>query len=332
MTIPFETKITFRPLTILILGIALGLPPPAESDPTGIIRGQILINSKPAAGAVVYLKPLDNRPLLSAPVEKTIRQENIQFHPDFLIVPAGTTLRFENHDDEIHNIHSKSPQNRFDTGAHLPGTVKKVTLKNPGAVPIRCRTHPTMRGMIFVTPSSYFSPTDERGRFEIRGVPQGPYRIEAWHPRLSSEEQKEGGQDVDLKLGEEDLVLRFTARAAAGADLTDSAGRDWRSIVEQIRTGLERAIALWKKGKSTAATLTVMSTHSRFYGESGLRERIAQTFGAARATEHERRFDALRKQMQGIGETEPASEAALRREAGTLVDGLMADAHKMTVP
>jgi plastocyanin len=331
MTIPFETRFVFRPLTLLILGTALGLPHMAEGDPTGIIRGQILINSKPASGAVVYLKSPDNRTLASEPVEKTIRQENIRFHPDFLIIPAGSTVDFENLDDEIHNIHSVSSENRFDTGAHLPGRVKKITLKNPGAVSIRCRTHPTMRGTIFVTPSSYFSSTDASGRFEIRDVPQGPYRIEAWHPRLSSEERMEGGKTVDLKTLEV-VVLRFTAGAAAGADLTDSAGRDWHSIVEEIRHELERAIALWKKEKSTAATLTVMKAHSKLYGESGLRERIAQALGAARATEHERRFDLLRKHVQGISATEPDSEAALRREAAALVDGLTADGRKMTVP
>ena len=145
----------------------------------GEITGRILINSKPTDGAVVYLTEADGRPLASTPVEKTIRQENIRFKPEFVIVPAGSTLRFENHDDEIHNIYSKAAENRFDTGAHVPHTVKTVTLKNPGAVPIRCRTHSTMRGMIYVAPSPYFTTTDDLGRFEIQNAPSGRYRVAA---------------------------------------------------------------------------------------------------------------------------------------------------------
>ena len=110
------------------------------------ITGRVLINSEPAERAVAYLTNTDGRPLSPTPVEKTIRQENIRFKPEFLIVPAGSAIRFENHDDEIHNIYSKTAENRFDTGAHVPRTVKTVMLKNPGAVPIRCRTHATMRG------------------------------------------------------------------------------------------------------------------------------------------------------------------------------------------
>lgn len=103
-------------------------------------------------------------------------------------------------------------------------------------------------------------------------------------------------------------------------------------MVEQIHVELGRAIALWKKGNRTATTSTVMSANSKFYGESGLREKIAQVFGAERALEHERGFDGLRKRIQGIGGTEPVTEAVLRQEAGLLIDRLTADVKKMAAP
>ena len=305
------------------------VPSLAAGAMKGRIAGQVQINSEPVAGAVVYLSPLDGRPLAAAPTVSTVRQEHLRFAPDFLVVPAGMTIRFENHDDEIHNIHSRSNDNRFDTGAHLPGTVKEVILKNPGAVPIRCRTHQNMRALIIVTPSPYFSVTDKLGRFEISNVPTGRYRVETWHPQLTADERASGGMDLNLDAEGQVVQLRFTARAGAGTDLTETTGRDWTSVVEQIRTELDLAIALWKRGSITAATAKVMNTHSRLYGESGLREAISQVSGKVRAAEHERRLDALRKRIQGIG-AEITRESILKEEAAALVIGLMRDAEKMT--
>jgi plastocyanin len=314
----------------MILSIAV-LSSPAGAQ-IGEVTGQVLINSEPADRAVVYLQTMDGKTLPSTPDEKTIHQENLRFKPDFLVVPPGTTLRFENNDEEIHNVYSKSATARFDTGAILPHTAKKVALKEPGIVPLRCRTHQTMRGLIFVSSSPYFSVTDDHGRFEIQNVPTGSYRIEVWHPQLSPEERARGERVLEMGKDRKVVQLEFSAKAGRGVDLTEATGRDWISAVEQIRAELERAITLWKKGSGTAATTTVMSTNSKFYGESGLREAIVRILGADRALEHERRFDALRKRVQGIGGTEPTTEAALRRAAGLLIEGLTADARKLAAP
>jgi plastocyanin len=312
----------------VLLFVAPLLPSTVGATGDAGLTGRVLINSEPADRAVVFLQPPPGVSFPPAPVQHTIRQEKLRFQPDFLAVPAGATIRFENHDDEIHNIHSRAADNRFDIGAHMPGTVKEVTLKNPGAVPIRCRTHDTMRGLIVVTPSPYFAVTDTRGRFEIRNVPPGRYRIEAWHPQLTAEERTAGAVSLDLETGVRVIELRFAAKAATGTDLTETMGRDWTSVVDQIRAELDRAIGQWKNGSITAATSRVMSVQSRLYAESGLRDAVAKVFGKDRAADHERRLDALRKQIQGIG-TAPATEAVLEREATALVTGLRRDAEEL---
>ncbi|MEW6681413.1 MAG: plastocyanin/azurin family copper-binding protein [Nitrospirota bacterium] len=314
---------------LAVLQLSISFFPHTAGGTTGNgVTGRVLFNSEPADGAVVFLQPPPGLSFAPSSAPHTIRQEKLRFEPDFLVVPAGATIRFENHDDEIHNIHSRAAENRFDTGAHLPGTVKEVTLKNPGAVPIRCRTHQSMRGLIIVAPSPYFAVADKLGRFEIPNVPPGHYRLEAWHPRLTAEERDRGAVDMDLDMGRQVVDLRFTAKAPAGTDLTETTDRDWISVVEQVRTELDRAIGHWKNGSITAATSRVMSVQSRLYNESGLRDAIAEVLGKARAAEHERRLDALRKQIQGIG-TASATEAVLEREAASLVAGLMRDAEKL---
>jgi hypothetical protein len=185
-----------------------------------------------------------------------------------------------------------------------------------------------MRGLIFVAPSAYFAVSNALGQFEIPNVPPGRYRVEAWHPRLTPEERAQGAADLTLAGVPQVVELRFAAKAPAGADLTETTDRDWMSVVEQIRAELDRAVGHWKNGSITAATARVMSVQSRLYGESGLRDAIAQTFGKTRATEHEHRLDALRKRIQGIG-TVPGTEAVLEREAAALVAELMKDAEKI---
>jgi plastocyanin len=319
------------PAAVLWLGAASCILLPANTALSADIHGKVLINSEPASRAVAYLETPEGRPIPASPVEKTIRQENIRFFPDFLIVPAGSAILFENHDDEIHNIYSTNPENRFDTGAHLPRTIKRITLKHPGAVPLRCRTHPTMRGLIYVAPSAYFASTDVRGEFIIRDIPPGTYRIEVWHSRLSPRERAEGERTLTLDEKSRPIEIRLSAAAAPGTDLTDTVHRNWAPIVEDIRQGLDRAIALWKKGNKTAATSAVMRTNSLHYGESGLKNRIAQALGPARAKEYEQRMDALRKQVQGISEP-PMTEAQLRSETEKLISELTADTRKLGGP
>jgi plastocyanin len=298
---------------------------PSRSETAWTVNGQVLINAAPASGAVVFLETQDGRPIPSRPTVFTVIQKDKRFSPVFGVVPVGSTIRFENHDNEIHNIHSKAPTNRFDTGGHLPGTVKEVTLKNPGAVPLRCRTHADMRGLLYVAPSPFFGATDHGGRFEIGEVPTGTYRIRSWHTRLTSEEQAQGTAVVRVGGGAPAAVeIRLTAKAPAGADLTGTLDRDWAAVVREIREGLDRAVALWKKGSFTPATAKVMSTQSGLYGETGLKGAITEHLGKDRAEEHDRRMDGLRKRIQGIGEA-PVTESELRRLVSEIIEGLMQD-------
>ncbi len=293
------------------------------------MTGQVLINSEPTVGAVVFLHAPPGLPVPSTFPETTVRQENLRFNPDFLVIPAGAKIRFENHDDEIHNIHSIASGNRFDTGAQLPGTIKEVTLKNPGAVPIRCRTHRDMRGIIIVTPSPYFAVTDNLGQFEITDVPAGRYRVEAWHPRLTPKEQAQG--TVELQVGTKDNVveLRLYAQAPAGADVTGLSDGEWLSVVNQIHDELTKAVDLWQHGGITPATARVMSVQSRLYRESGLRQAIAERLGNRQAEEYERRLDTVRRRIQGLQETEPITEAMLRTEVAAVTAELRRDVEQL---
>lgn len=295
------------------------------------LTGQVTIGAAPASEAVVWVRTSPAQTPRAKPVEHSIRQERLRFDPEFSAVPVGTLVRFENLDPEIHNVKSESRDNRFDVGAHLPGTVKEVVLKKPGPVPLRCKTHPEMRGMIYVSPSPHFAVTDENGRYEIQGLPPGTHQVEVWHPRLQPDEADRAKQRIAMRPGVVRHDIALVAKAPAGTDLSGLALRNWTPLIEDIEKSLDDALLRWKAGRKSTATLKVMTTLSRLYAESGLRGVISERFGSNRASFHEMRFDQIRKDVQ-TSPTSSETEARMRRKISLLISELARDAERLNTP
>jgi hypothetical protein len=304
------------------------LPSPlAFAADSGTVEGVLTINSAPSDRAIVYL---ENRPggPPPPPMQLTINQKDKAFDPDWSVVTVGSTVLFENHDEEMHNVRSVSKGNRFDLGVHLPGTVKTVVLKKTGPVLLRCRIHDRMKAFIFVAPTPYFSETGPDGRFKLTGVPAGTYRLTAWHSRLTGEEIEAGTVTVKVSSGPVHADLVFRAKAPAGADLTEVEEEDWGKVVDQIGDGLGQAVALWKRGKSSSAMLRVLTTHSRLFGGSGLSKAIQEHLGTSSVEEIDRRFNDVVKIIQKE-KPGPDSEKSLRAEIDGLLGALRGDIGKL---
>jgi len=314
-----------------LLLLLFPIPAPLHAAGTGGARGMVRIESAPAEGAVVYLRDLNPQPAPVSPGEKTIVQEETEFRPKFTVATVGSTLLFENHDQETHNVKSDSPGNRFDVGAHQPGEIKKTALKKPGVVALRCKIHFEMRGTVFVSPSSFFAVADKDGKFEIAQVPSGSYRIEVWSPRLTAGEVEKGGRPLQVGPAVETLTLDLRAKAPAGADLSGISEQDWSPTVQALQAALDEAIQRWKKGARTGATTKAMTAYSRLYVESGLRDAIAARLGKAQAEAHDRRFNALIKGLQREGAS-PENEGALREEKEALLAGLRKNVRALHSP
>lgn len=296
----------------------------AGASPGITVDGRVLINGTPAEKAVVYLEDLRTPAGTPVPVEKTIIQEEFAFHPSFTMLPVGSTLRFENQDKEMHNVHSLTPGHRFDVGSHLPGMIKKTVLDRPGGMIIRCRIHPEMRGMVFVAPSNFFDRAFSGGRFEIPNVPPGRFRISVWHPRLDPGETEAAAVLLELDSEPQTLILEVKARAPEGAELVEVPRRKWSSVLEEIDAGLGEAVRRWKTGHDRAALRELMAVHARGYGKSGLQAVIVQNLGKDRDDEHEEHFNAVIRLIQKAPHG-PEGEKAIRRAVEELLAGLGRD-------
>jgi hypothetical protein len=88
-------------------------------------------------------------------------------------------------------------------GTWPKGQTRKFTFDTPGVVPLLCNVHPEMSGYIVVTPTPYYAETDQAGNFKIAEVPDGSYRVTAWHEgykNLSKPVTVSGAARVDFTL------------------------------------------------------------------------------------------------------------------------------------
>ena len=170
-TIIVKHRLTKRKVTPLASsyqrGAAVDLGSGTQDDPLTFERTHV----------VVYLE--GQRP--SRPVTATMAQENRQFVPDLLVIPAGSMVSFPNQDPIFHNVFSLSKSKAFDLGNYPKGQTRTVQFSKPGIVLANCYLHPNMGAVIVVAPNQWYARADKSGHFVLRDVPDGEYTIVAWH-------------------------------------------------------------------------------------------------------------------------------------------------------
>ncbi|MDB6039292.1 MAG: hypothetical protein JWM99_3133 [Verrucomicrobiales bacterium] len=143
-----------------------------------VSRGGVVAANPPVA--VIYLEGNFPKPAVQ-PVSQ-MEQKDLLFVPALLPVQLGTKVEFPNLDNTYHNIFSYSPAKRFDLGRYpsnerpIPSQVFDV----PGMITLRCDIHEHMRGLILVLNTPYFTTSDTEGRFQLKNLPAGQFKLKAW--------------------------------------------------------------------------------------------------------------------------------------------------------
>jgi plastocyanin len=123
---------------------------------------------------------LEGESVTATPITATMRQIDLRFDPDLLIVPIGSKVLFPNFDPVFHNIFSLSATHPFDLGYYEKGKTRELVFSRSGIVQIYCHVHPEMYGVVVVTPSSWTARPSEDGTFAFTGVAPGKYRVVVW--------------------------------------------------------------------------------------------------------------------------------------------------------
>ncbi|MGH7538322.1 MAG: plastocyanin/azurin family copper-binding protein, partial [Gemmatimonadales bacterium] len=178
--------------------------------------------------AVVFLEGRGEAP---PPARFDVTISDKVFSPHVLVVPAGSTVAFPNHDPFDHNVFSVSEPNSFDLGLYGRGEGKSQTFTNPGLVRVFCNVHPRMVALIQVMANHHFSQPGADGMFTITGLSPGNYRLHAWHERAP-----EVVKDIIVgPSGVTDLQIALDARGFRQRSHKNKFGKDYPTNVGRER-------------------------------------------------------------------------------------------------
>ncbi len=172
---------------------------------------QVVVNpDKSLRWVFVYVKKGLEGKKFPTPAQKvTIEQKGCMYNPHVFGIMTNQELEIVNSDPTLHNIHAM-PKNssQFNIGQPKQGmkTVKKFD-KAEVMVKVKCDVHNWMASWIGVLDHPFYAVTDQKGNFEIKGLPAGDYVIEAWH-------EKYGTQTMNVSVGASDTkTAEFTFEA-----------------------------------------------------------------------------------------------------------------------
>jgi plastocyanin len=179
---------------------AAALPVPPTSIPRGNVVGAV--TTKPAAmqgQAVVYLEdgPKEDQPSRLQTV--TIANRQMNFIPFVSVVAEGGKAVFVNEDPFPHNVFSPDGE-KFNMGNIPQNGAHQRVFHTPGPFTLLCNLHPGMLGYLLVTPSTWWAKTDAKGKFVMKHVPSGTYKVTAWAPRQAPITQSVTVADGDVTI------------------------------------------------------------------------------------------------------------------------------------
>jgi plastocyanin len=163
------------------------------------------------ATAVVYLE--GRAPRAAALPHAQMAIDGRQFRPRVLVVPAGSTVQFQNLDPFNHNVFSLSETSAFDLGLFGRGETRTRRFARTGLVRVYCNVHPRMSAFVLVRDNPWYAQPGPDGGYVIPDVPPGRYVLHVWHERAAAETTR----DIEVRAG----------GLAGLADTLDASGYRW---------------------------------------------------------------------------------------------------------
>jgi hypothetical protein len=122
-----------------------------------------------------------------------------RYEPHMQGIQVGQTLNIINVDNTQNNTHPIPKFNPEWNRTQMPGAlpITKTFNRAEVAIPFKDNQHPWKRAWVAVFTHPFFAVTDANGKYFIKGLPPGSYRIVFWHETLG-----EKSTEVTLKAGE----------------------------------------------------------------------------------------------------------------------------------
>jgi hypothetical protein len=173
----------------------------------------LLVRDNKVQNAFVYLKSefLNAHRFAVPDSDVVLVQRNCYYSPHVLGLRVGQNLQIINGDATVHNVHPTPKFNQEWNFSHPPNAspIVKTFSRAEVLIPFKDNQHPWEKAYVAVMAHPFFAVSDESGRFEIRGLPPGTYKLVVWHERL----------------GEQELEITVTPGETRNADFTFDADK-----------------------------------------------------------------------------------------------------------
>lgn len=164
--------------------LAKGNPPRLED---------VIVNpNRTLKNVVVWIEsgwPEGKKPASGNRPAAVLTQRNCRFEPHVLPVTIGQAVELQNDDPTLHNVNllpKKNPRfNRTSFGKQGEPSQLKFDTAEQG-IRVKDDIHPWMTAWIVVLDNAAFDMSDETGDWKITGLPQGEYKITAWHEKFGT--------------------------------------------------------------------------------------------------------------------------------------------------
>ncbi len=125
------------------------------------------------------------------PGNPVLDQKGCVYIPHVSLFPAGATIKINNDDGILHNIHTYSTKNPPINRAQ-PKFKKTIEEKfsQPEVIKVTCDAHGWMMGWLVAQDHPYYAKTDADGNYKLTDVPAGEYELKVWHSKLGEKTQK----------------------------------------------------------------------------------------------------------------------------------------------
>jgi len=118
----------------------------------------------------------------------SIDQPCCMFIERITVVLDGQELIVKNSSPVSHNVNinggAAGPTQNTTIPAGREISLGKIKARAFPTIPYSCTIHAWMKGFVVVPNSPYYALTDAEGKFEIKNVPAGNYRLVGWHERI----------------------------------------------------------------------------------------------------------------------------------------------------
>lgn len=163
---------------------AIASQPLAVGREGGLANVVVYLSDYPGDGLGYYRFDPPQTPVV-------LDQKGCMYSPRVVALMTNQPLEIRNSDATIHNVHAMPKTNsEWNKAQPAGGAVLRTSFPKPElAIPFMCNVHPWMRAFVFVFDHPYFAVTTADGKFMLKNVPPGTYRVAAWQEKLGTQTQ-----------------------------------------------------------------------------------------------------------------------------------------------